>query len=240
MAEPATTARELRGFAAAVSAAAAAAGYSVSTVRVQYHSGVSNAAPYDAPIVELPPAPEAGQGEGEQETEEQAAVVAAAAGPGYIHDSLCELRFRISPTAFFQVGVLAFMGRGEHRHCVVGCKRGEERYCKNRHERAPRAVRVVGKGTLFVGCIYGCSRAFGATPRTAASLLRFPGRVGMVSGCPLGGNWFSNPRLPVYPHGVPSPRPVPLPSNPRSTPPPRATCSTVQTRNKQLCLDIFQ
>ncbi len=103
MAEPATTARELRAFTAAVSAAAAAAGYRVSTVRVQYHSGVSNAAPYDAPILELPAAPEAGQGEGEAETEEQAAAVAAAAGPGYIHDSLCELRFRISPTAFFQV-----------------------------------------------------------------------------------------------------------------------------------------
>ncbi|EFJ48436.1 hypothetical protein VOLCADRAFT_33590, partial [Volvox carteri f. nagariensis] len=28
-------------------------------------------------------------------------------GPGYIHDSLCELRFRISPTAFFQVNTPA-------------------------------------------------------------------------------------------------------------------------------------
>ncbi|GIL90901.1 hypothetical protein Vretimale_17130 [Volvox reticuliferus] len=107
--DPNAAARELRGMTAALYAAAAAAGEPLITVRVQLHTGVSNAAPADAPLLALPPAPEppllpSDAAEVQPpEPRDVAAAVAAASGPGYIHDSLCELRFRISPTAFFQV-----------------------------------------------------------------------------------------------------------------------------------------
>ncbi|GLC36836.1 hypothetical protein PLESTB_000777400 [Pleodorina starrii] len=99
MADPAATTRELRAITAALQSAAAAAGLPLTTVRVQLHTGVSNAAPADAPLLALPPASEAAP----EAAPEAAAAVDAASGPGYIYDSLCELRFRISPTAFFQV-----------------------------------------------------------------------------------------------------------------------------------------
>ncbi|GIL57709.1 hypothetical protein Vafri_12872 [Volvox africanus] len=108
--DPNSVARELRAMTAALHAAATAAvGECLLTVRVQLHTGVSNAAPADAPLLTLPPAPDPpllpGDATEEQppEPREVTAAVEAASGPGYIHDSLCELRFRISPTAFFQV-----------------------------------------------------------------------------------------------------------------------------------------
>ncbi|GFR50158.1 hypothetical protein Agub_g12323 [Astrephomene gubernaculifera] len=114
--DPAAAARELRAMTAALRSAASAAGLPLTTVRVQYHAGVSNAAPYDAPITEVPSAEAvaaaASKGKGKEEGEkkevaeeagEVEAAVVAASGPGFIHDSLCELKFRISPTAFFQV-----------------------------------------------------------------------------------------------------------------------------------------
>lgn len=101
LAEPSVAAAELRALTAALHAAAAAARLPLTTVRIQHHIGVSNAAPYDAPTMEVPQSPTM---EGaDVEMDKDTSVVVASSGPGYIHDSLCELRFRISPTAFFQV-----------------------------------------------------------------------------------------------------------------------------------------
>ncbi|GLI67852.1 hypothetical protein VaNZ11_012143 [Volvox africanus] len=103
--DPNAAARELRAMTAALHAAAMAdAGESLFTVWVQLHTGVSNAAPADAPLLTLPPLlPRDSAEEQPSEPREVTAAVEAASGSGYIHDSLCELRFRISPTAFFQV-----------------------------------------------------------------------------------------------------------------------------------------
>eukprot|EP00201_Polytomella_parva_P021685 CAMPEP_0175047974 /NCGR_PEP_ID=MMETSP0052_2-20121109/5909_1 /TAXON_ID=51329 ORGANISM="Polytomella parva, Strain SAG 63-3" /NCGR_SAMPLE_ID=MMETSP0052_2 /ASSEMBLY_ACC=CAM_ASM_000194 /LENGTH=735 /DNA_ID=CAMNT_0016311941 /DNA_START=3 /DNA_END=2211 /DNA_ORIENTATION=+ len=63
-------------------------GLNLTVFKIQWHSGVSNAAPLDAPVLSLP--------------DEDAATAA-----GYIVDSLCDFKFRISPTAFFQVNSAA-------------------------------------------------------------------------------------------------------------------------------------
>ncbi|KAK3012402.1 hypothetical protein RJ639_012051 [Escallonia herrerae] len=65
---------------------------------VQDHKGISNVAPADAPLRSLP------FSEGETESEVEAANDAVEAR---IHDYINSLRFRISPTAFFQVNTLA-------------------------------------------------------------------------------------------------------------------------------------
>lgn len=88
-------AAELQAMARHLSAAGEAAGMPLTSVRVQYHSGVANAAPADAPIVELPRP--AGGGGGEEGGDGKGW------GPAWIRDALCELKFQISPTAFFQV-----------------------------------------------------------------------------------------------------------------------------------------
>lgn len=81
--DPGLMERELSGLAAHLAAAGKSAGLPLSALMVQHHSGVANAAPYDAPVVPCPGSP----------------VPSAAT----ITDTLCELRFRVSPTAFFQV-----------------------------------------------------------------------------------------------------------------------------------------
>jgi hypothetical protein len=63
---------------------AAARGLPLTSVWVQRHTGVANAAPADAPTALLPGF-EGPEGRG-----------------GCIVDSLCQLRFRVSPQAFFQ------------------------------------------------------------------------------------------------------------------------------------------
>ncbi|KAG2483662.1 hypothetical protein HYH03_017465 [Edaphochlamys debaryana] len=98
LAEPELARADLRNMAAALTAAATAAGLPAPSFAVQHHHGVSNAAPYDAPIVHLDAAVREGDA-----METGGSGSAGGEGPGYIHDSLCELRFRISPTAFFQV-----------------------------------------------------------------------------------------------------------------------------------------
>jgi len=73
---------------------AAAQGLPLTSLLLQLHSGCSNAAPASAPILLLPDSPEGPS-------------KPALPGPTYMHDALCELSFRISPTAFFQVNSAA-------------------------------------------------------------------------------------------------------------------------------------
>ncbi len=77
-------------------------------VCTQQHWDVSNAAPVDAPLSQCPedthtqPADTDG-------TVASNAIETASYGPvdAHITDTLCDLRFRVSPTAFFQVGMCA-------------------------------------------------------------------------------------------------------------------------------------
>lgn len=62
----------------------------LTSIWVQHHSGVANAAPADALTAPLPGC--------------ECLSGAAGLGGGLIRDTLCELRFKISPLAFFQVG----------------------------------------------------------------------------------------------------------------------------------------
>ena len=102
----------------ALRAAAVAQGLTLTSLAVQYHSGVSNAAPASAPFTpfgsgETITAGVAGAGGaagGDVEMADAAAEAAAAAAGGSsgssvlgIMDSLCEMKFRVSPTAFYQV-----------------------------------------------------------------------------------------------------------------------------------------
>ena len=136
----AAAARELRALAAAFFAAAATPAAPSSSpslpaptsLLVQYHFGVSNAAPANAPLMPLEKAAAdfdaiaAGRDDDDDKADKDAGATAAAAapppanalpgapplasGPGScaddpqcLHESLCDLRFRISPAAFFQV-----------------------------------------------------------------------------------------------------------------------------------------
>lgn len=71
-----------------------AAGLPAPTFALQLHHGVNNAAPYDSPLLAVDPT----------------ALAVTATPPqgaqqgGSITDAVCQLSFRISPTAFFQVG----------------------------------------------------------------------------------------------------------------------------------------
>ena len=62
-------------------------------LQLQLYDGVSNAAPPTAPIV---PFPRPGQA--------SLLLPGSAAEAGHIQDALCDMKFRISPSAFFQVG----------------------------------------------------------------------------------------------------------------------------------------
>lgn len=91
-------AAELAALARALRSAAAAAGAPAPALAVQHHSGVSNAAGGDAPLLPFPREEEAVGGGG------GADAAATPSSPlGCITDTLCGLRFRVSPTSFFQV-----------------------------------------------------------------------------------------------------------------------------------------
>lgn len=82
----------------ALAAASASPPLPLTALFVQDHLGISNAAPFDAPLfpIPLPKVVEGGNFEDECKEPE-----------GQIHDYISNLRFRISPTAFFQVNTVA-------------------------------------------------------------------------------------------------------------------------------------
>jgi hypothetical protein len=104
--------QQLAALELALKAAARQQGLPLTSLAVQYHSGVSNAAPPSAPFTPfgvLPPVAAAGGGGVDVDMQDAAgadAPAAAAAEGGVlgISDALCGLKFRVSPTAFYQVG----------------------------------------------------------------------------------------------------------------------------------------
>jgi hypothetical protein len=86
---PDQIASQLRALAAVLKAAAAEKGLPLTALLVQYHSGVANAAPQGTPLTYFP---------GEEQQQQQ-----AAGQVGVFSDVLCEVQFRVSPNAFFQV-----------------------------------------------------------------------------------------------------------------------------------------
>jgi hypothetical protein len=109
---PSEIKQQLAALEIALKAAARQQGLPLTSLAVQYHSGVSNAAPASAPFTSfgvLPPVAAAGAGGVDADMQDAAgadAPAAAAAADGGvlgISDALCELKFRVSPTAFYQV-----------------------------------------------------------------------------------------------------------------------------------------
>ena len=74
---------------------------------LQHHSGLSNSAPDDAPLLPWPAGEEeeeaGGQGGKDEERKKAEAEGGGEGESGFITDSLCGLRFRVSPSSFFQV-----------------------------------------------------------------------------------------------------------------------------------------
>lgn len=84
-------AQQLQALAAVLKAAAAEKGLPLTALLVQYHSGVANAAPQGTPLTYFP-------GEEQQQQDGD-----GAGQVGVFSDVLCEVKFRVSPNAFFQV-----------------------------------------------------------------------------------------------------------------------------------------
>jgi len=86
-------------------------GLALTSLAVQYHSGVANAAPATAPFtafgVQGPVAAAAAAGGGGGDKTPEGAAAAAGGDDSVlgITDTLCELKFKVSPTAFYQVGL---------------------------------------------------------------------------------------------------------------------------------------
>lgn len=70
---------------------------------LQLHSGVSNAAAADAPVMPLRPPNASASGAAAATASGSGGEGAAATAITTFEDSLCELHFRVSATAFFQV-----------------------------------------------------------------------------------------------------------------------------------------
>lgn len=87
--------QELAALAAFLRQGAAQRSLPLTTLRLQTHSGCSNAAPFNAPIAPFPSVPSAG------------APAAIDSSASHIHDTLVDRSFRISPTAFYQVNSAA-------------------------------------------------------------------------------------------------------------------------------------
>jgi hypothetical protein len=104
---PEQIAAQLRALAAVLKAAAAEQDLPLTALLVQYHSGVANAAPQGTPLTYFP-------GEEQQQQQQQ-----GGGQVGVFSDVLCEVNFRVSPNAFFQVGSL----RSSHREDESGVNR---------------------------------------------------------------------------------------------------------------------
>jgi hypothetical protein len=87
---------ELQAWGNWMKAKAAEAGLPAPVLVVQVHDGVANAAPADAPLMSW-----------DQAVSSACKAAQPAAEAGSITDALCELRFRVSSTAFFQVNSAA-------------------------------------------------------------------------------------------------------------------------------------
>ena len=71
---------------------------------LQHHSGLSNSAPDNAPLLTWPEEGAEGEEEGSgKEGEKREGQGKVEGESGFITDSLCGLRFRVSPSSFFQV-----------------------------------------------------------------------------------------------------------------------------------------
>lgn len=88
--------QELQAWGDWMKAKAAEAGLPAPVLVVQVHDGVANAAPADAPLMSW-----------ELAVSSACKAAQPAAEAGSITDALCELRFRVSSTAFFQVNSAA-------------------------------------------------------------------------------------------------------------------------------------
>jgi hypothetical protein len=85
-------AQQLQALSALLKATAAEKGLPLTALLVQYHSGVANAAPQGTPLTYFP-------GEEQQQQQQQQ----GSGQVGVFSDVLCEVKFRVSPNAFFQV-----------------------------------------------------------------------------------------------------------------------------------------
>ncbi|KAF6259134.1 hypothetical protein COO60DRAFT_1626180 [Scenedesmus sp. NREL 46B-D3] len=84
--------QQLRALATALKATAADKGLPMTALLAQYHAGVANAAPPGTPLAYFP-------GEAPQEQQQGG----GAGQVGAFSDAVCEVKFRVSPNAFFQV-----------------------------------------------------------------------------------------------------------------------------------------
>lgn len=91
---PEQISQQLQALGSALKAAAAAKSLPLTALLVQYHSGVANAAPQTAPLTYFP---------GEQPAAAAAVAAGGSSQVGSFNDVLCEVKFRVSPNAFFQV-----------------------------------------------------------------------------------------------------------------------------------------
>jgi len=83
------------------------------SIFVQYYEGISNAAPYDCPMIKI-------------------------WGDDYIYETLCDLKFRISPSAFFQTNI----GATEKLYRIVG------EWCGNLDKNTKVLDICCGTGTI--------------------------------------------------------------------------------------------
>jgi hypothetical protein len=132
---PEQIAMQLRALAATLKAAAAEKGLPLTALLVQYHSGVANAAPQGTPLTYFP---------GEEQQQQQGG---GAGQIGVFSDVLCEVKFRVSPNAFFQVRSSHWegnftLGREQHSSQALPCM---QQRCQT-----PACISVKGYTRIFV------------------------------------------------------------------------------------------
>ena len=106
---------------------------------LQHHSGLSNSAPDDAPLLPWP---------GEEEEEGKEGKEGKEKEMGFITDALCGLRFRVSPSSFFQVnsGAAALLYRLALDWAGLEKKKEEEEEEEKKTEEASGNGNGAGEG----------------------------------------------------------------------------------------------